>query len=182
MIENEMTQTNIFFVDDNVFFKRSIFFNIMIKVETTKTNIFFVDDIIFFNREKNETIKFFIDRIEFYNQRKNEIQRVKLLRNRSIFENYRERDVCIDNSTTLLYNYKSQIFEHMNTSINHSKFDIYITIEIFHQFVVAIFSQITQKSRKRKIDQSNKNTQKRKSKTFIIKEIFDFFDTKEYEN
>ena len=79
-----MIQTNIFFVNDNVFFKRSFFFNIIIKVETIKTNIFFVDDIIFFNREKNETIKFFIDRIEFYNQRKNEIQRVKLSRDRSI--------------------------------------------------------------------------------------------------
>ena len=142
MIENEITQTNIFFVDDNVFFKRSIFFNIIIKIETTKTNIFFVDDIIFFNREKNETIKFFIDRIEFYNQRKNEIQRVKRARNRSIFENYRKRNVFINNSTISLYNYKSQIFEHMNTSINYSKFNIYITIKISHQFVVT-----TQKSK-----------------------------------
>ena len=138
MIENEIIQTNIFFVDDNVFFKRSIFFNIMIKVETTKTNIFFVDVIIFFNRKKNETIKFFIDRIEFYNQRKNEIQRVKSSRNRSIFENYRERDVFIDNSTILFYNYKNQIFEYLNTSINYLKFDIYITIKFFHQFVVTI--------------------------------------------
>ena len=101
----------------------------MIKIETTKTNIFFVDDIIFFNREKNETIKFFIDRIKFYNQRKNKIPRIKLSRNRSKFKNYHERDVFIDNLIISFYDYNSQTFEHLNMSINYSKFDIYITIK-----------------------------------------------------